>query len=1130
MKKRYIFLIVIVVFAGLAYFYFARDTREIKVLVFSKTKLFRHESIPVGKRAIAGLGKVHGFSVDTTENAEVFAENKLRNYNVIIFLNTTGDVLNDAQQLEMNRWIQAGGGFVGVHAAADTEYEWPWYGELVGAYFNGHPNDPNVRDASIDRVDKNHISTQHLPERWNRMDEWYNFKSIRPEINVLLNLDESSYEGGTNGKSHPIAWFREFDGGRTWYTGLGHTIESYEDRDFLNHVWGGIQYAAGEGKPVDYNNARVAPEENRFQKVELDFNLNEPMELDILPNGNLLFIERHGNIKLFEKNTQRSRVITKLNVFSSLEDGLLGLAIDPDYSANHWIYLFYSPAGNEAVQRVSRFNFEGDSLIHSSEKILLTIPVQREQCCHAAGSLEFGTDRTLFIAVGDNTSPRETGYAPIDERAGRSAWDAQKSSSNTNDFRGKILRIKPENDGTYSIPEGNLFRDAKDGMPEIFVMGVRNPFRISIDQKTGYLYWGDVGPDAGKDSVGFGSKGYDEINQARSAGNFGWPYFIGNNFPYHKYDFNKNTSGPLFNASKPINTSPNNSGARELPEAHPAYIYYPYTPSKEYPLVGEGGRNAMAGPVFHLDNYPASDKRYPLYYNNKLFIYDWMRGWLMAVTMNAQGDFVRMERFLPNTLFNNLMDIIIGPDGDFYALEYGTNWFSQNIDARLIHITYSAANRVPIAIIKANRTIGKTPLTVQFSADSSIDYDGDALQYEWTFGDQDKKSSEKNPEFKFMAPGQYNVSLTVTDPSGKKGTSETIVIAGNDLPNISLKLQGNALFYWDNKSIRYDVEVSDSEDGTLHKGIDPASVTVTADYLARGHDVSQIVQGHQQNVQASAHLVGKALTEGSDCKACHHMDQKSVGPAYIEIAKKYAAADQKTRVHLVNKIIKGGSGVWGDLMMSPHPQLSYEEAEKMVGYILSLSGKKIYEGMPPSGNVLFNKHKSTETEGKYILTASYTDRGAKGVRPLTATAVISLRYSLIPADQFTEIKKAMVFHVKKGEYPMVDQDMTVVLPNHEAIVRYENIDLTDIHRLKVIIGVAPNYFSGGTMEVFIDDENGTKIGSADFAVGLTTMGIKDLVVDLNNVSGRHDLLLKFSCKDTTKMFGAITAIEFLRKP
>ncbi|MEQ8531197.1 MAG: PQQ-dependent sugar dehydrogenase, partial [Imperialibacter sp.] len=649
---------------------------------------------------------------------------------------------------------------------------------------------------------------------------------------------------GTNGESHPITWYRDFDGGRSWYTGLGHTDEAWIDKDFIQMLWGGIQYAAGPGTPVDYNNSRVAPEENRFQKNVFAFNLNEPMELDIFPNKDILFIERKGAIKLFKKGADSVKLVTIFPVHSELEDGLLGFAIDPDYASNHWIYLFYSPVGDEPKQHLSRFTFEGDSLHYASEKVLLTVPTQRQECCHSAGSVEFGPDRLLYVSLGDNTSPRATGYGPIDEGEGRSPWDAQKSSANTNDLRGKILRIKPEDDGTYSIPDGNLFTDSAKGRPEIYVMGLRNPFRISIDPKNGYLYWGDVGPDAAKDSAGFGSRGYDELNQAKKAGNFGWPYFVGNNFPYNHYDYTNNKTGPLFDPKKPANTSPNNTGAKDLPPATPPLYYYPYAESTEYPLVGEGGRNAMAGPVFYKDRYPESDQRLPEYYDKKLFTYDWMRGWVMAVTLDDNGDFVRMERFLPNMLFNNMVDLVISPTGDFYALEYGTNWFTQNMDARLIHITYSSGNRVPLAVIEADKMIGSIPLTVTFNGDASKDFDGDQLTYSWAFGDGGM-SAEKNPKYEYKTPGEYKVRLVVTDPSGESASAEAAVLAGNDLPQIAINFTGNQSFYWSNSTFNYEVSLTDAEDGSINKGIDPSSVTFTADYLERGHDLTEVMQGHQ---------------------------------------------------------------------------------------------------------------------------------------------------------------------------------------------------------------------------------------------------------------------------------------------
>jgi len=219
-----------------------------RVLVFSKTKGFYHESIPSGIEAMQKLGNENGFQVDTTKNARQFTVENLKKYRAIVFLNTTEDVLNDQQQDAMESYIQGGGGFVGVHAAADTEYKWPWYNKLVGAYFKSHPNNPNVRKAVVDVVYKDHLATKHLPERWERSDEWYNYKDINPDIKVLARLDETSYEGGENGNNHPIIWYHDYDGGRSFYTGGGHTEESFRDPVFMRHLLGGIEYAMGNQK------------------------------------------------------------------------------------------------------------------------------------------------------------------------------------------------------------------------------------------------------------------------------------------------------------------------------------------------------------------------------------------------------------------------------------------------------------------------------------------------------------------------------------------------------------------------------------------------------------------------------------------------------------------------------------------------------------------------------------------------------------------------------------------------------------------------------------------------------------------------------------------------------------------
>ena len=214
-----------------------------RVLVFSLTKGFRHASIPDGIAAVQALGAAHGFAVEATEDATAFSDQSLGRFAAVVFMSTTGDVLDSAQQAAFQRYIRGGKGFVGVHSATDTEYDWPWYGQLVGAYFKRHPA---VQEAKIDVRDRTHLATKCLPAVWNRRDEWYDFRAQPPaDAKILLTIDETSYSGGTMGAVHPMAWSRTFDGGRTFYTELGHTSESFKDQAYLDHLAGGILWAMG---------------------------------------------------------------------------------------------------------------------------------------------------------------------------------------------------------------------------------------------------------------------------------------------------------------------------------------------------------------------------------------------------------------------------------------------------------------------------------------------------------------------------------------------------------------------------------------------------------------------------------------------------------------------------------------------------------------------------------------------------------------------------------------------------------------------------------------------------------------------------------------------------------------------
>lgn len=213
-----------------------------KILVFSKTADFRHDNIEVGAEAIQKLGRENGFDVAHSEDANLFTKEKLAKYQAILLLSTTGNIFNDDQKLAFQDYIQNGGGFVGIHAASDTEHHWPWYERLIGGYFMSHPE---VQLADIHVHNHEHPATAHLPKIWKRKDEWYDFDKLNPDVKLLMTLDENSYQGGKMGNFHPISWFHEYDGGRVFYTALGHTKEAFQEEDFLQHILGGIRYALG---------------------------------------------------------------------------------------------------------------------------------------------------------------------------------------------------------------------------------------------------------------------------------------------------------------------------------------------------------------------------------------------------------------------------------------------------------------------------------------------------------------------------------------------------------------------------------------------------------------------------------------------------------------------------------------------------------------------------------------------------------------------------------------------------------------------------------------------------------------------------------------------------------------------
>lgn len=1087
-----------------------------RVLVFSKTMGFRHASITAGKIAVAKLGAENSFGVDTTENAALFTDANLKKYSAVIFLNTTGNVLNDAQQVAFERYIQAGGGFVGVHAAADCEYDWPWYGQLVGGYFDGHPSNPNVQEGEAYVTNANHASMVGFPARWKTKDEFYNYKQMPKDLVILAKIDEKSYREGKMGDNHPIAWYHDYDGGKSFYTGFGHSDYNFYDAIFLKHLLGGIQSVLASS--LDYSKSK--PEENRFTKTILGEKFYEPTELAVLADQRVLFAERHGDLKLYHPKTNKIKVVGKIPVYDKFEYGLMGLNIDPNFKENKWVYLYYSPVANangDTAQRLVRMKYDDlkDTLLAATEQVLLRVPVKRNDCCHTGGSIAWDKKGNLYLSTGDDVNPFQSdGYGPIDGRDGRAGFDGRASSSNTNDLRGKILRIKPNTDNTagYTIPEGNLFPSSQYGQgarPEIYVMGNRNPYRIAVDQRTGFLYWGEVGPDAGENKDSRGPRGHDEVNQARQAGYFGWPLFVADNRAYNEYDFDKKTSGPTFDPTKPINNSKHNTGLQELPPAQKAFIYYPYADSPEFgAIVGKGGRNAMGGPTYYYDDYAESNVKFPRYYDGKFFAYDWMRDWINPVTMTKEGDFVSMERFMPSNKFAHPIDMQFANDGSLYVLEYGNNWFAQNDDAKLVRITYNGGNRPPLAAASVDKKVGAAPLKVAFSSKGSLDYDEDAIKYEWSFGKGLPKSALPNPTFVYVKAGVYTATLKVTDALGNSSTQNVEVRVGNDVPKVEIAVKGNKTFYWDKQAVDYEVNVADKEDGTLANGkIKAEDVMVSIDYL-EGFDKTMLAQGHQMNTSLST---GKRLIDLSDCKACHGIDNKSVGPAYRDVAKKYKGAFE-IEGKLSDKIIKGGGGVWGEQAMSAHPQISKDDAKEMVRYILSLANEQEKPKYAAKGSYTTeNKAKA----GSYVISASYTDKGKGKIGPISSSESIALRPAKVKANSYDAAKEHMNYKVGDNE--------VVVAIAPKGYFMFKDVDLSGVGSLSAFAIASNPQVQGGILDIRTGSATGPVIGTMDIKFG--TMG--SISTPIQKTDGKVDLYFTFH-KDAPEAGKALFAIDWLQ--
>ncbi|WP_033325818.1 ThuA domain-containing protein [Promicromonospora sukumoe] len=707
-----------------------------------------------------------------------------------------------------------------------------------------------VQEATVNVVDRAHPANDGLPLNWTREDRWLNW-SPNPigEVHTIAQVQEWDYDPGeaANGPFHPISWCRDYDGGRSFYTGMGGTAASYAEEGFRDHLLGGLLWSTGMVRGDCQATIAANYEAERLTGANAAGTLDqigEPHGLTVAPDGGVFYVGKGacpsgpvvswddpnvglgcGTIHRWDPEAGETNLLTTLDVMGNRgsgselvknEEGLLGITLDPDFEENQWIYVYWMPHESIDVERrvgqrtVSRFTYDAaaDTIDQSTRKDLLEWDTQIHSCCHAGGGMDFDNDGNLYIGSGDsNSSGGSDGYSGnnwTQEYAGLSFQDARRTAGNTNDLNGKILRIHPEDDGTFTIPEGNLFPEADDPgdktRPEIYVMGVRNISRLAYDKKNDWLTAAWVGPDAGMPDPELGPAKYETATIITSAGNQGWPYCMGNGQPYRdRSNEDATVLTGWYDCDNPKNTSPRNTGLVDLPPVRDNMIWYspsgggPVFPEGEngipsyvdeeatytLPYLRGGGQAVMDGPTYHRSDVDTdSGVAWPAYWDNKWFIGDQSNASnRIAVTVNPDtveeaGPPVFAEDLRKiiaggagNEQVQSWMDAKFGPDGALYLLDYAGGFFSLHPNQKLVRISYKGGAPTP-APAASGASVQSSPLTVAFTGDRS-----GGVSYAWDFGDG-HTSTEANPRHTYARVGSYDATLTVTYADGETSTVE----------------------------------------------------------------------------------------------------------------------------------------------------------------------------------------------------------------------------------------------------------------------------------------------------------------------------------------------------------------------
>jgi cytochrome c len=726
-----------------------------KVLVFTKAAAANQAATAAGVDAIRQLGNQLRFTVEVTGDSGKFDQEHLKQFRAVVFLNTSGDVLSDAERAAFEAYYRDGGGFVGIGSAIEAQPGWQFLTDVLGTRASSKTG---IQAGTVKVADRVHDASKDLPEYWTRTDAWYNFTSnVRGQSHVLATVVEDAFArqpwggslagitGGTMGADHPVTWCKDWQGGRSFYTSFGNTAASFTEANLRAHLGGAIKWAAGRADPA-YSDCGATVLANYQQTaVALPPNVSEPVGFDVLPDGRVIQTDRRGGVRLHDPASNTTTLLAQIPVYQASEDGMYGPGLDNDFAQDKWVYLYYAPPTVKDVKlstgeivtqttpaanapttgdspavwdpwvgyfQLSRFKFVDAAagapahLDLASEQEIMRVPVNRGACCHVAGDIDFDKHGNLWFVTGDDTPAgggNSGGFGPFNDQLTPTGQfnapfvDARRSAQNTNDLRGKVLRIIVKDGdiaagdanrfgGAYTVPSGNLFpAGTQKTRPEIYAMGFRNPFRIQVDEND-VAYITDYSPDSQTPQNFRGPAGTGRVEVVRKPANYGWPLCYRTDLPYYRWNFN--TSTPLddppqtFECDNPTRGPQNNSrwnlsggptvepGLEYGPPITNPEIWYSFTPENRadnpigtpclayyngsgattcprlFPELGTGGVGPHGAAKYHYDPSNPDPTKLPPYYDNAIFFGEFTRDTLREIRLDAQNRVFKINNLL----------------------------------------------------------------------------------------------------------------------------------------------------------------------------------------------------------------------------------------------------------------------------------------------------------------------------------------------------------------------------------------------------------------------------------------------------------------------------------------------------